>query len=163
MSGNPLSVVYRVPQSILDDSRDFLRERGLEGCEGMALWIGKPDLAVDAVNIERVFIPEQVCIKTEDGVAVRLTEEAHYTLTDNLATGEIFYCRIHSHPGKAYHSEIDDANAVITHQGAISIVVPYFARARLCLEDCAVYQLEHGLGWLSLPTPEVLRRFEVRS
>lgn len=162
MSGNPTSAVYRVSQSVLDDSQRFLRERGLDGCEGTALWVGKLSLTANQVDIERVFVPEQICIKTEHDVAVRLTDEAHYTLTDNLAGGEMFYCRIHSHPKKAYHSETDDANAVITHQGAISIVVPYFARVRLRLQDCAVYQLEHGLGWLSLPIPEILRRFEVR-
>jgi hypothetical protein len=116
---------------------------------------------VSKVNILRVFVPEQECLKTPDGVAVRLTEKAHYTLTDNLADVELFYCRIHSHPRGAYHSDLDDANAVITHQGAISIVVPYFARAPLRLEDCAVHQLEHGRGWLPLPRAEVLRRFEV--
>ena len=161
MKANPLSIVYRVPRAVLDGSRAFLRERGLEGCEGTALWIGRPRGSAGEVDITRLFIPEQECLKTPDGVAVRLTEEAHYTLTDNLADGELFYCRIHSHPKKAHHSELDDANAVITHQGAVSVVVPYFARAPLRMEECAVHQLEHGRGWLPLPTAEVLRRFEV--
>jgi hypothetical protein len=42
MKVDPLSSVYRVPQGILDGSRAFLRERGLEGCEGTALWMGRP-------------------------------------------------------------------------------------------------------------------------
>jgi hypothetical protein len=42
MKGDPLSIVYRVPQTVLDDSRAFLRERGKDGCEGTALWIGRP-------------------------------------------------------------------------------------------------------------------------
>ncbi len=113
------------------------------------------------VEITRLFVPEQECLKTPDGVAVRLTEDAHFTLTDNLADGELFYCRIHSHPCGAHHSELDDANAVITQQGAVSIVVPYFARGPLRLEKCAVHQLEHGRGWLPLPRAEVVRRFEV--
>lgn len=160
MKEDLLSIVYRVPQAVLDDSRVFLRERGQEDCEGTALWIGRPR-RIGEVDILRIFVPEQECLKTCDGVAVRLTEKAHYTLTDNLADGELFYCRIHSHPKKAYHSDLDDANAVITHQGAISIVVPYFARASLRLEHCAVHQLEHGRGWLPVPRAEVLRRFEV--
>jgi hypothetical protein len=161
MKADPLSTVYRVPRAVLDGSRAFLHERGLESCEGTALWIGRATEWGDEVDILRVFVPEQECLKTPDGVAVRLTEEAHYTLTDNLREGELFYCRIHSHPSKAYHSDLDDANAVITHQGAVSIVVPYFARAPLRLEDCAVHHLEHGRGWLPLTRAEVLRRFEV--
>ena len=121
MKVDPLSIVYRVPQAVLDGSQAFLRERGQDDCEGTALWIGRPGERVGEVDILRVFVPEQECLKTPDGVAVRLTEKAHYTLTDNLADGELFYCRIHSHPKKAYHSDLDDMNAVITHQGAISI------------------------------------------
>lgn len=161
MNVDPLSIVYRVPQAVLDSSRTFLRERGQDYCEGTALWIGRLGERVGEVNILRIFVPEQECLKTADGVAVRLTEKAHYTLTDNLADGELFYCRIHSHPKKAYHSDLDNVNAIITHQGAISIVVPFFARAPLYLADCAVHQLEHGRGWLPVPRSEVLRRFEV--
>lgn len=161
MKANPLSIVYRVPRAVLNDSRTFLHERGQKGCEGTGLWIGRAGGSANEVDITRLLIPEQECLKTPDGVAVRLTEEAHFTLTDNLADGELFYCRIHSHPKKAHHSELDDANAVITHQGAVSIVVPYFARTPLRLQDCAVHQLEHGRGWLPLTRAEVLRRFEV--
>lgn len=162
MSGGPLRTVYSVPQAVLDDTRSFLRERGLERCEGTALWVGRPGPSDGEVDITRVFVPEQVCLKTPDGVAVRLTEEAHYTLTDHLEVGERFYCRVHSHPKEAYHSETDDANAVITHQGAISVVVPFFARKPLRLEGCAVYRLEHGRGWLPLAEAEIARTFEVR-
>lgn len=163
MNRDPLSIVYHVPRHVLDGSRSFLRERGLQGCEGTALWIGTPGASENEVDISRVFVPDQVCIKTPGGVGVELTDEAHYTLTDNLGPGEQFYCRIHSHPKRAYHSRRDDANGVITHQGAISIVVPYFAREPLRLERCALYQLKHGRGWLPLSKAEIQRRFEVCS
>jgi hypothetical protein len=92
---------------------------------------------------------------------VELTERAHYTLTDNLVSGELFYARIHSHPGKAFHSETDDENGVISHQGAISIVVPYFAADPIDLRHCAIYRLEHRRGWLPISTAQVGRMFRV--
>jgi hypothetical protein len=151
--------VYHVPAQVVQTTRDFLYERGLDGCEGTALWIGCPNGS--EILVTRVLIPEQRCIKTEYGVAVELTEKAHYTLTDHLAPGERFYIRIHSHPGRAYHSKTDDANAVITHQGAISIVVPNFAVAPLTMTTCAVYRLDHDRGWLPLSKHEIDRTFQV--
>lgn len=152
---------YFVPQTVLDDTHAFLYQRGLLGCEGAALWIAKPQDAV--AQVTRLFVPEQRCIKTPWGAAVELTEEAHYTLTDHLEPGERIAIRIHSHPHEAYHSPRDDANAVITHDGAISIVVPDFAREPLDLTRCAVYCLAHGRGWVRLDPDEVRSILQVIS
>lgn len=154
-----VDVLHYVPQRILDESQDFLYRRGLEGCEGTALWVGRP--AGSDVLITRLFVPEQVCIKTAYGVEVELTERAHYTLTDTLEPEERFYVRIHSHPWEAFHSKRDDENAVITHQGALSIVVPDFAVNPIDLTHCAIYRLEHGRGWLRLSGPDIAKVFKV--
>lgn len=150
-----LATQYLVPQQVLDDSRTFFRSRGADNYEGTALWAGCPADA-GVVAITRLVVPEQVAETTPFGARVDLTARAHYTLTDLLHPGELFYARIHSHPGRAFHSERDDANQVLSHQGAISIVVPYFARSPIRLPDCAVYKLEHGRGWLPLD-PQVVR------
>ncbi len=152
-------VLHYVPRRLLDESRDFFYQRGLEGCEGTALWIGRP--AGSEVLLTRLFIPEQVCIKTAYGIGVDLTERAHYTLTDTLEPGERFYARIHSHPREAFHSKRDDANEIITHKGALSIVVPNFAVDPIDLTQCAIYRLEHGRGWLRLNIGDVAKVFEV--
>lgn len=159
---NNFNVQYQIPQRVIDESWAFLYERGLEGCEGTALWIGQiSDEADGQINITRLFVPEQICTKSRYGVAVDLTERAHYTLTDNLEIREQFYIRIHSHPGEAYHSGRDDNNQVITHQGAISIVVPDFATVPADLKECAIYKLQHGKGWLKLNQNEVDKIFKV--
>jgi hypothetical protein len=158
---NGLHVTYRVDGVVLEETRSFLRERGLHGCEGMALWIGAP--AGDGlVRVTRVLVPEQVCHKTPDGVYVEMTERAHLTLPNALHGDERFCVRVHSHPGRAYHSARDDANRVLTHQGALSVVVPDFARRPLSLPDCAVYRLRHGAGWEALCAADIARTFEVQ-
>lgn len=162
MITDPLATVYWVPQHVVNASRDFLYDCGLDGHEGMALWIGRAHKTSNEVQIVRLFVPEQIPITTAFGVTVDLTERAHFTLTDNLALGELFSCRIHSHPARAFHSPRDDANGVITHQGALSIVVPNFARDPLRLEGCAIYQLEHGLGWRPLSSGESKQRVRVQ-
>lgn len=156
--------VYRLPQRLLTEARAFFQARGQEGCEGTALLIGHAER--DHIQLTRLAIPDQRCIKTplEDGrwgLRVELTERAHYTLTDTLSSGDLIYARIHSHPGKAFHSPTDDGNGVISHQGAISIVVPSFAADTIELHACAIYRLELGRGWLPIGIDEIERLFQV--
>ena len=150
---------YLVPANILSETQEFLYARGLEGCEGTLLWIG---VSSDGhKQITRILVPEQVCIKTKFGVAVDLTERAHYTLTDSLEPDERFFVRVHSHPERAYHSKRDDENAILTHQGALSVVVPNFAREPIKFSSSAVYRFEHGQGWLELDFTQKSTVFEV--
>lgn len=152
---------FLVPSSVLVEARRFFRARGVERCEGTALLVGSP--AGDGlVQITRLFIPDQVAQPEELGACVELTPEAHYTLPDNLNPGELFYARIHSHPGRAYHSATDESNAVLTHEGAISIVVPDFAAEPIDLErTAAVFRLTHGRGWGRMSPSEVRGTFTV--
>ena len=142
------TVMHFVPQRVLDESRAFLQSRGAHHFEGTALWIGRPRGA--DVEIVRLFIPEQVAVSDEYGASVDLTPLAHYTLTDHLGDDERFYVRIHAHPREAYHSPRDDANAILTHEGALSVVVPDFAKDPIDLQRCAVYRYQRSRGWFRL-------------
>jgi len=57
--------------------------------------------------------------------------------------------QIHSHPGRAYHSEMDDRYAIATKEGSYSIVVPDFAVGEANLHRWVVYQLRRG-RWIEL-------------
>jgi hypothetical protein len=50
---------------------------------------------------------------------------------------------------------------LISHDGAISIVVPNFAVAPIDLTDCSVNELRHGRGWVELDAAEVTTRFRI--
>ena len=68
-----------------------------------------------------------------------------------LGPDDLFAARIHSHPADAFHSPADDANPVLTHEGALSIVVPFFGLGlRLGLDACAVLRREED-RWRPLP------------
>ena len=153
------AVMHLVPQRVLDESREFFRDRGAHRYEGTALWVGKPR-ATD-VEIVRLFVPEQVAESDEYGASVDLTPHEHYTLTDQLVDDERFYVRIHAHPREAYHSPRDDANAILTHEGALSVVVPYFARDPIDLQRCAVYRYERRWGWFRLDPEGIQSVFTV--
>ena len=153
------SVMHLVPQRVLDESCVFFQTRGARLFEGTALWVGTP--RGSDVVIVRLFVPEQVARSDEFGASVDLTPHAHYTLTDHLEQDERFYVRIHAHPREAYHSQRDDENAILTHEGALSVVVPHFARAPIDLQRCAVYSYGRQWGWLRLDPDEIRSAFTV--
>jgi proteasome lid subunit RPN8/RPN11 len=65
--------------------------------------------------------------------------------------GERLFAQVHSHPGRAYHSPMDDRFAVVTAAGGLSLVVPDFAVRRFSVADCAVYRLTRAGRWAEVP------------
>lgn len=129
---------------VLDEARKFFEDRGTFGLEGTAMI--KAGARLDLV------IPRQRAHRDAYGhVNVEVAREGQMDLALALVTGEIYVARIHSHPGDAFHSAADDANPVISFEGGISIVVPFFGLGlRRGLDACAVYLFTGG-SWAELP------------
>jgi len=152
---------YIIPRALVARSWEFLRERGSLRQEGMLLWAGRN--ASRHIAIDGLTIPGQTAIRTTLGVCVAMSDDAHARLHENLLPGQRYYVRVHSHPTRAYHSETDDANLILSHDGAISIVVPNFARNVLSdLTQVAVHEYSQAGGWRRLRLAEVSDRFRLR-
>lgn len=151
---------YRLPRSVIEDTGQLLRERGEQGLEAVVLWVGRVDTPEQATIMGAVR-PGQIAYRGEDGCAVEVPPDALSEIISLLPEGMFVLARIHSHPTAAYHSKVDDTNMLIAHDGAISIVVPDFARAPVDLMKCSVNELRHGAGWRELGPTEVTDRFEV--
>lgn len=127
---------------VLTQAQEFLEDRGTYGFEGTAMIAGPTP---------RLVIPDQLAHRTTYDVSVELTQRGQWDLATALTEDETYVARIHSHPGEAFHSPTDDRNPVITFDGAISIVVPYFGLGlRRGLDPCAVLRLK-GDTWHDLP------------
>jgi hypothetical protein len=134
-----------LPDPVLADARAFFEACGAHGCEGTAIiknGPGGPELVV----------PEQQPRRgAAGGVSVEVTRAGQMQLALALGPDDLYVARIHSHPAEAFHSRADDANPVLTHEGALSIVVPFFGLGlRLGLNACAVLRRERG-SWRDLP------------
>jgi hypothetical protein len=152
---------YTIPQRVLEQTREFLRERGERGVEGVVLWLG--EIVDDETgSVLAAYIPEQIAHRSELGVAVEVTQEGLTRLIGGLPEGVFVLIRVHSHPSDAFHSDLDDDNMLISHANAISIVVPDFARDPIVVEHCSVNELRHDAGWVELDPAEVRARFRVR-
>lgn len=156
-----VATVYRLTQPILGETWELLREPGSEGLEGVVLWLGRVS-AADRADVLAPFFPPQVAYRSEDGLAVEVPQDALTQIIGALPTGVRILARVHSHPTAAYHSPLDDRNMIIGHEGAISIVVPHFAKGPSQLGTCSVNQLERTGRWRPLSPDEIERRFMFR-
>lgn len=137
--GAPLVLTSKV----LQYARTFFEDRGTLGLEGTAM-IKK------GTGLELV-VPRQHAHRDAYGhVNVEVPREGQMDLALALGPNDLYVARIHSHPGDAFHSAADDANPVISFEGGISIVVPFFGLGlRRGLDACAVYQFHDG-SWVEL-------------
>lgn len=138
-----------VPQASVDEAMLWMRQAGEKRCEGIALWAGTAEGST--VTVRRTIIPDQRAFRSEDGVCVIADDIFLSTLNRWLyANGLRLIAQLHSHPSEAYHSSADDENAIVTTNGALSIVVPDFARAPFDVLTAAVYRKEPRRGWVRL-------------
>jgi len=133
-----------IAAAVLEEARIFFEDRGSFGLEGTAMIAGR-----DGGIGDRLVIPNQIA-EREDGCRVEVTAKGKLELTAAIRDGSIYHARIHSHPGDAFHSRTDDRNPILTYEGALSIVVPFFGLGlRRGLDACAVYVLR-GQSWVAL-------------
>ncbi|CAN7761042.1 MULTISPECIES: Mov34/MPN/PAD-1 family protein [unclassified Mesorhizobium] len=151
-----------LPRHCISTVHAHLRSVGREGNEGMALWVGVQQDQHFAVT--ETVIPAQRHIRTGDGVCVMVpAEELHRLNVWLYNSGLKLLAQIHSHPGRAYHSTTDDAYAVATTVGCLSLVVPNFAREPFDFARVAAYRLDGKANWNALPSAALSRMITITS
>lgn len=134
-----------LPATILSEAGAFFEDCGSRGREGTAMIAAAEGVATRLVIPDQRATPAPRC-------SVEVTFEGKLQLAAALDPNERYVARIHSHPCLAFHSPTDDANPAITHEGAISIVAPFFGLGlRLGLDACAVL-VRHRGRWVDLPS-----------
>lgn len=149
----------RVPRRVLEMSQHLLAEPGYDGFEAVVVWVGHR-VASTAAAVTDVIRPAQVARRSPLGCSVEVPPDALTQLIGALEEDSFVVARLHTHPGDAFHSELDDTNMLIAHIGAVSIVVPHFARDSIELDACSVNELTTD-GWVELSQADVDRRFHL--
>jgi hypothetical protein len=140
---NPATEPLTIPAAVLDGAREFFEECGSRGCEGTAMIAAAPD-GVRLVIPDQRATPAPYC-------SVEVTLQGKLELAGALRPGEVYVSRIHSHPELPFHSATDNRNPALTHDGALSIVAPYFGLGlRQSFDCCAVY-VRRNHQWVELP------------
>jgi hypothetical protein len=145
---------FNVRQSVIDQTERALRQAGAEGFELFVFWTGRRDC--HALDLSSAYIPRQRSFREHDGLHVEVGADALHQLNMWLFQNEqALAVQVHSHPGTAYHSDIDNAFPIVTALGGLSLVVPLFCRNGLSLETCVGYRLDLQ-GWTELTTEALM-------
>jgi hypothetical protein len=140
-----------VPQNVIQEGQRFLRNTGATGREGIVLWVGRKEGTIFVVS--ELIVPEQRGIRTMGGVCVIIEGTVLARLNADLYKKQLqLIAQVHSHPGEAYHSAMDDEYAIATKIGSLSLVVPDFATRPFSLSECAAYRLKTNGKWAALST-----------
>jgi proteasome lid subunit RPN8/RPN11 len=139
-----------IPAELVAKTIEVLQDGGKQECETVVFWLGKGDV------VDEVYRPQQ-------SVSVdyfHLPSSSMRSLMDYLKKDRRrILAQVHSHPGQAFHSKADDEWAVIRHQGALSLVLPRFARTTTLqdfLEEAATFTLSAEDKWLEVDTSDVV-------
>jgi hypothetical protein len=139
---------FRVGTDVVEKSIEFLRTAGKMGYEGLVLWVGELQEATAVVTMP--FVPKQFPMRSEAGIGIYIDADTLYEMNVWLHRNRLrLLAQVHSHGEHAYHSDTDNSFSIVTTVGALSIVVPHFAKNGFALESCAVYRL-HLAGWMEL-------------
>jgi hypothetical protein len=140
---------FIIPAAILDNTLQTLADAGGDGDEAFVLWSGVLENDGTKLRITTATRPEQQPQAGPDGLLVVVPGTALAEV--NLACyrrGEILAGQVHTHPNEAYHSATDDHYPLVTLLGALSLVVPDFARGgRTGMPRWASYRLTGPGRW----------------
>jgi hypothetical protein len=135
---------FRVPMNVIATTQAHLRECGARHEEGVVLWRG----TLDPPQATAALVPLQE--SSYGRFRVPLTERQRIA-RELAGTGETILVQVHSHPGHAFHSAIDDAEAIPRRVGALSLVVPDFGVRPELLDDAELFQLQQDGRWTPAP------------
>jgi len=142
-----------LPVFVLEEIRRGMEEAGVVGVEATGFVVAGEDRVA-----RHVIFPDQRAGRSP-ACWVQVTERGKAELAVALGADEMYAARIHSHPGYAFHSAVDDRNPALRYEGSLSIVVPYYGLGlRAGLHPCAVF-VRRNRKWVEVrPGP---RRDEV--
>ncbi|MCU0421654.1 MAG: Mov34/MPN/PAD-1 family protein [Bacteroidia bacterium] len=154
---NKLSKLERInlPVSCVSFLYQHFRNSGAKGLECVGLLAGRYTSDTEFEICEAI-IPTHKAYNLEGGLLYSVGEEELHRINVLLYEKQLsLVSQIHTHPGRAYHSETDDAYPILATVGGLSIVVPDFAYGKFELSAWAVYRLKKDTGWTRLSTKEV--------
>lgn len=136
-----------ISSTSIDETLAKLQAGGLRNEERAVLWLARRTTG----NVLEVYEPEQIT----NVDYFRLPPSSMQALRGYLRARRLcIAAQIHTHPGRAYHSKVDDEWAFVRHEGALSLVLPRFGlttAASNFLEQVVTYRLSRANSWDLIP------------
>ena len=129
--------LVKISAALVQRSVDVLR--AASSVERVVLWLGRRQAG--EIKVTEVFVPTQ----DTEADYFRIPPDGMADLLARLRDRRLMVAaQVHSHPFEAFHSDADDRWAVVSHVGALSLVVPAFCQnttASSFVTDAKVYRL----------------------
>lgn len=153
--GNVKSIL--IPIRLLEKTIEIIRTFGDEYCEGFVLWVAKEKRT--EYEIKDVWIPFQ---ENSEFSYYIPEDEVHRINVELNKKSLIPIVQIHSHPGSAFHSCIDDEYSILHLPYSYSIVIPNYGDIDLdnIFEHFAVYRLNNN-KWVKKSKSQVIEVFKI--
>jgi hypothetical protein len=134
-----------IPKQIIDETIFAVKEKGHHGYELFVFWAGKK-IEQHSFEVTELLIPKQTGYKSPQGAWVDIPGDELNRLNMYLYKHKLSMpIQVHSHPGRAYHSQRDNEKSVLIFPGSISMVIPNFGKlAFKSFADWAIYQKSNG-------------------
>jgi hypothetical protein len=131
----------RVPRQIFEETFASLRRCGAGRRECQALWVGPwsdPELVTKVVHPRH----------SASAIGFDVDEDWFNDFWTRLADHNLgVRLQVHTHPGVAYHSSIDDENPVVATPGFLSLVIPNFALGPVGFDGAFLAQIDEPGKW----------------
>lgn len=148
-----------VPSATITETLAILQKVGRRRSECVVLWLGKR--GVDGIHIEEVYKPDQIASRN----IFIIPEDSMGKLFQKLRGQRLFVAaQVHTHPKKAFHSYADDERAMVRHTGALSLVIPFFAKrtsAATFVADTAVFALSAQNEWVEVAPEQISNHYQI--
>ncbi len=129
-----------LPSSIIEETLQFFVDYGQYNLEACAIWVGEE--LQNIFEVKEVWFPEQkntmITYYISDidvhNINVKLNKKKYSAIA-----------QLHTHPGNAYHSSIDDKHTILNLPGSFSIVIPDYGNIPInAIDEWVVYRLLNG-------------------
>lgn len=141
------------PSSLIDVTLNQLRDAGQYRRECVMLWLGRQER--NFLRVYEAYRPIQNA--AED--MFKIPPAGMTALYAELRKARLMVAaQVHSHPEEAFHSKADDRWAIIRHEGALSLVVPYFATKTTrssFLDHTKIYHFTAAARWIEVPRSQL--------
>ncbi|PJG50694.1 hypothetical protein CVM73_35075 [Bradyrhizobium forestalis] len=134
---------------VIQATLSFLRAAGEQNSECVVLWLGRPGR--EGTSVVECYRPHQLARADRFQIPVQGMDMLRAKLRSERL---MVAAQVHSHPQDAFHSKADDAWAIVRHEGALSLVVPRFARDTFpenFLAQTKVYRFSNAATWDEVP------------
>lgn len=146
-----------IPSLVLDHTELVLRQAGVVGDEGFAVWAGT--IAEGDAYVATLVIPRATAGPTHGEISAETTANVMLALDDRDLVPLL---QLHTHPQRAGLSPTDAIRPVVAVAGFISVVIPDFGFVDLA--DVRLWSAHELIGpsrWRELDAMEKGRRFIV--